>query len=244
MNSNCELEAADGRLENLLSLKAEVIAELSACKNDRAKQQNLTHWLQRELDLEGRQESLWEEMKALAAERHKTAGTTNFGGREEPRGDEIEGEESTLRPGGKERASECRTAFLDREKFRGRALTKIRGVYYKGTAGLSVGITWSAESDQTWFWNLKDGRFQEAILLCENGQDSVQALRLPKPFLDQYGPKLSRDRKGMVKFYVQRKGNRTQLQVPDPIGWVDVTSILDVEILNCPHEHSNRGGQA
>jgi hypothetical protein len=245
MNTKPEIGSADNELGALLTFKAEVIAELSHCKNDRAKQQKLTHWLQRELDLEGRQESLWEEMKVLAAERQEVANiiknrNAEFAGTGESNGGDIESAESALRPGGKERAAECRAAYLEREKFRGRALTKIRGIYYKGPAGLSVGITWSGESDQTWFFNLKDGRFHEAVLLCENGQASVQALRLPRPFLDQYGRKLSRDKNGMVKFYIQLRGGRMQLQVPEPVGWVDVTPFMDAENLNCSHEKYKR----
>ena len=239
MNTKLEADSVKKMFDKLIALRAEAQREVAAC-NDRAKLQKLMHWLQREIDLEGRQHGLWDEMQNLAAERFEGAGATTRGNAEFPgeglaEGKRSEGGECLVRPGGKERASECRTAYLEREKARGRALNRIRGIYYKGVAGLIVGVTWSSESAQTWFFNLKKGRFQEAVLLCENGNASVQVVRLPKSFIDQYGCYLSCDKKGMVKFFIQRRGGKLQLQVLDPVGWVDVTSYMDAESLNCPH---------
>lgn len=99
------------------------------------------------------------------------------------------------------------------------------------------GLTFSSEKKDkkgTWFLNLQQGEFDEAVLLCEITGDAVLPVSLPKGFLDRSGRSLSRDSKRQIKFNVVRQNNRYFLQIPDPVGPVDVTENVDREILRYP----------
>ena len=85
---------------------------------------------------------------------------------------------------------------------------------------------------------LLNGQFEEAVLLCEVSRDTVQVIHLPKSFFERYGRQTSRDRNGQVKFNVAARDGRFSVQVPDPIGWIDVTEYADTKPLICPRfEH-------
>jgi len=110
----------------------------------------------------------------------------------------------------------------------------VRTAYYRNDGGLIVGITFSSEKRDkkgTWFLNLKGQQFQEAVLLCELSQRAVQAIHLPKTFLDKYERNMSKDHKGQVKFNVTLSNGRFCLLIPEPVGSVDVMEYLDGEPL-------------
>ena len=230
----------------LIGIKNEIIEEMSKCKNETAKLRQLNDWLRRELDLESRHQGILAEADRLINERKGRDGQggqhgddKELGNSREPAQLNTRGGPNLRRTGGKERARECRAAYIEREKRRGKNLVKIRSAYYRNDAGSVVGITFSSEKKDkkgAWFLNLQDGQFQEAVLLCETSSDSVQAVHLPKHFLEKIGRDLSKDDKGqVVKFNVLRQNGRFSLQIPEPVGPVDVTEFVDGEPFICPH---------
>jgi hypothetical protein len=224
-------------------LKEAVIKEMDKRKNETAKLRQLNDWLRRELDLESRHLGFLAEVETLVTERRQEGrqdshiGKDNYLNQETADKDDLV-TEGLQQPGGKQRAHECRTAYVGREKKRGKNLMHVRSAYYRNDVGQIVGITFSSEKRDkkgTWFLNLKDEQFQEAVLLCEMSQDSVQVIHLPKRFLDKYARNMSKDHKGQVKFNVTRSNGRFYLLIPEPVGSVDVMEYVDSEPLVCPH---------
>lgn len=230
-----ELNENENAWRELVAIRDEVLQEMPASKNDRAKLREMSEWLRRELDLESRYQGLLGEAAKLVTGRP----TMKAGqGQAKPTTTEIEsvvsaagGQEEVRRSGGKDRARQFRTAYIAREKVRGRNLTRLRSVYYRTPAGSVLGITYSGEKQGTWFLNLQDGAFQEAVLLCEIGAETAEVVHLPKAFFDQYGGQLSQDGKGQTKFNLARRNGRFFLQIPGPTGWVDVQEYVDHEPL-------------
>jgi hypothetical protein len=70
-------------------------------------------------------------------------------------------------------------------------LTNTGGIYFRDEKGVVLGVTFSSEDDGTWFLNLKKGRFDEAVLLCQTRADLAQVINLPRAFLDRYGRQLT-----------------------------------------------------
>jgi len=200
-----------------------------------------TDWLRRALELETKHQALLAEVERLVSERSESQNehdTEKSPAEQEAGGHDGAGSVGLKHHGGKARADECRDAYLEREKTRGNTLSRVRRGYYKNAAGLTMGITYSSEDRRKpcpWFLNLKDGQFEEAVLLCEISQESVQVIHLPKTFFHRYGRQLSRDKKGQVKFNIAQRNGRFALQVPGLVGWVDVTDYLEGEPLHCPH---------
>ncbi len=228
------------QLENL---KGEVIKEMNARKKETAKLRQLNDWLRRELDLESRHLGFLAEVESLLTEHRREPRQESHSGEDQHLNQEEADDdlvtEGLKQPGGKERAQECRIAYVGREKKRGKNLMHVRSAYYRNDAGHIVGITFSSEKKDkkgTWFLNLKNEQFQEAVLLCEMSQDSVQAIHLPKRFLDKYARNMSRDHKGQIKFNVTRLNSRFSLLIPEPVGSVDVMEYVDRELLLCPHQ--------
>ncbi len=215
----------------LITIKHEIIGEMHAFKNETAKLRLLNDWLRRELDLESRYQGLLAEAERLINERNDRDGQQM----PEPVPGDA-GEQTSQRIGAKERASAYRTAYVVREKRRGKNLIKVRSAYYRNDVGVIVGITYSSEKKlkkDAWFLNLQDKQFQEAVLLCETGPNSAQAIHLTAPFFEKYGRTLSKDEKRQVKFNVLRLHGRFYLQIPEPVGSVDVTEYVDGEPLIC-----------
>jgi hypothetical protein len=213
-------------------------AETAARKKQTDKLLEATDWLRRAQELESRHLELLRQVEKLTLEWDSpTDEKLTF---EQPanfpsRTNEIVYSDDS---GGKPRASECRGAFLDREKKRGNPLRRLRGSYFKNTAGLTIGITWSFESKDKscpWFFNLLEGQFDEAVLLCEINKEAVQVIHLPKTFLDRYAKQMSRGKNGRIMFNVGKRNGIFFLQLPNPVGWVDVSNYAEKEPLACPH---------
>lgn len=192
-------------------------------------------WLRRVLDLEARHQELLVQAGRLVSEldRPQIQGEKSIEAQKTTKNNATD----LQRFGGKPRSEECTLAYVMRERKRGNILRKISRGYYSTNAGLIVGITASENKDKkdVWFLNRKDGQFQEAVLLCEKDRDSVYVVHLPKSFLDRHTRQMSRDKKGQVKFNVERRNGTFSLQVPKPIGRLDVTDYVEREPLICPH---------
>jgi hypothetical protein len=214
-------------------------AETAARKKETNRLLETTDWLRRAKELETRQHELVRQAERLVAERRTPVDSkkTNV---EKLQSGKNEAEVTTSNDlGGKPRADECRGAYLSRERKRGNILSHIRRSYYKNPAGLSVGITWSKEDTAKscpWFLNLLDGEFDEAVLLCEISKEAVQVIHLPKTFFDRYGKQMSRGKKGQIKFNVSKRNGHFHLQVPKPVGWIDIADYTDKEPLICPRD--------
>jgi hypothetical protein len=223
----------------LAVIKDSVLNEMNTCKNETAKLRQLNDWLRRELDLESRHQGFLSEVQSLVNEHRQGELQDSQRCLDKHHYQESVDEDDLVRgssyqPGGKQRAHECRIAYVGREKKRGRNLMHVRTAYYRNDGGLIVGITFSSEKRDkkgTWFLNLKGQQFQEAVLLCELSQRAVQAIHLPKTFLDKYERNMSKDHKGQVKFNVTLSNGRFCLLIPEPVGSVDVMEYLDGEPL-------------
>jgi hypothetical protein len=192
-------------------------------------------WLRRVLDLETRHQELLMQAGRLVSELDKPQIQS---GRSIEAPEKIKNEASSLqRFGGKPRAEECTFAYVMREKKRRNILREVSRGYYSTNTGLIIGITASENKDKkdVWFLNRKAGQFQEAVLLCEKDRDSVYVVHLPKSFLDRHVQQMSRDKKGQIKFNIERRNETFSLQVPKPIGRLDVTNYVESEPLICPH---------
>jgi hypothetical protein len=145
------------------------------------------------------------------------------------------GETWTLADLGKgERARIARHAFFARQREKGKSYTKVGRIYFRSDEGVVLGITFSSDKGNGyWFLNLKEGEFQEAVLLCQTGPRSVRALYLPKIIVNKYAGQMSEDHKGEIKFNVRRQEDKFLLDIPQPVGPVDVTSHFDGEELEC-----------
>jgi hypothetical protein len=211
-------------------------AEIAARKKETNKLLEATDWLRRAKELETRHSELLKQAERLVRERHGSDDTASIG--KQVNLDSDDSTSASADFGGKFRADECRAAYLDRERKKGNPLNRVRRSYFKNAVGLTVGITYSSEDRSKscpWFLNLLDGQFDEAVLLCEITKEAVQVIHLPKTFLDRYGKQMSRGKKGQIKFNVSKRNGHFHLQVPNPVGWIDVTDFTEKESLICPH---------
>jgi hypothetical protein len=215
--------------------KASVRARIGACGEDHGSLRSLTEWLQRELDCESKYNALMDEAKQLIAERSEPVARTTSA---EPEVSQKQTGANTWTFAGlpkSERGRVARLAFFEQQRKKGKTYKKVGRIYYKNGDGNVQGITFSSynESNGTWFLNLKIDGFQDAILLCQIGPRSIRAVYLPRTIFQKYGNQLSRDHKGMVKFNIRREGEKFVLDVPQPVGPVDVTTYADPEVLEC-----------
>lgn len=213
-------------------------AETAARKKETNRLLETTDWLRRAKELETRRHELLRQAERLVAEKRAPLDSKETREEKLHSGKNEKEVISSNGSGGKERADECRGAYLSRESKRGNILSHIRRSYYKNPSGLSVGITWSKEDKEKscpWFLNLLAGEFDEAVLLCEISKDAVQVIHLPKTFFDRYGKQMSRGKKGQIKFNVAKRNGRFHLQLPNPVGWIDATDYTEKEPLVCPH---------
>ena len=133
-----------------------------------------------------------------------------------------------------ERARVARRAYFDRQKEKGKTYRQVGRIYYRNDEGTTAGITFSSDKgDGSWFLNLKAGAFQECVFLCQTGSKSVKVIHLPKAFVERHERHLSKDRKNEIKFNFVRDGGKWLLEIPQPVGPVDVTSFVEREELVC-----------
>lgn len=128
--------------------------------------------------------------------------------------------------GGKRRAQDFRKAYWKSEKENGRRLTPVESDYFRDAMGSKVGITWSEENGSKWFLNLMEGKFDEAVLLCQVKPEESVAIQLPKSFVNRYWHNFSRDEKGEVKFNVVRDRGRFYIRLPEPVGLTDISEFV------------------
>jgi hypothetical protein len=72
------------------------------------------------------------------------------------------------------------------------------------------------------------------ILLCEVRPDASKVLTLPTEFMNRYWHAFSRDQKGEMKFNVVNQRGRLHLQIPQPVGLVDVADFVSPDLLIAP----------
>jgi hypothetical protein len=214
-------------------------AETSARRKETEKLLESTDWLRRAAELAKRYQGLMAQAEQLVLERREPRSANDRGQpRLEPETAPSSSEEivESGTVGGKVRADECRDTYVAREKRRGNTLNRLRRGYYQNRDGSTVGITYSShkkDKKDTWFLNLQEGQFQEAVLLCEASSDSVHVIHLPMTFMTRYGRQMSRDGKGQVKFNVSRRNGRFLLQVPEPVGWLEIMEYVESDPLVC-----------
>jgi hypothetical protein len=220
--------------EMLNEQKAEVRAKIGACGEDHGTLRNLTEWLRRELDCEAKYNVLVSEAKQLVAERSAPV-AENASAQQKLRQKETGGNTWTFADLPKsERGRVARLAFFDQQKKKGKTYMKVGRIYYKNGEGIVQGVTFSSDKGNgSWFLNLKADGFQDGILLCQTGPRSIKAVYLPKTIFQKYGHRMSKDHKGMVKFNLRCEGEKFILDVPQPVGPVDVTTYVDAEELEC-----------
>jgi len=213
-------------------------AETAARKKQTDKLLEATDFLRRAQELETRNLELLRHVNKLTHERNSAINENPLIERPASLSSGVNGIVSSDDSGGKPRASECRGAFFDRERKLGNPLKRLRCSYFKNAAGLTIGITWSSEDKDKrcpWFFNLLEGQFDEAVLLCEINNDLVQVIHLPKTFFDRYAKQMSRGKKRRIMFNVGKRNGDFSLQLPNPVGWVDVSNYTEKEPLLCPH---------
>lgn len=136
---------------------------------------------------------------------------------------------------GKRRADDFRLAYYRSEKALGNKLTRIDSDYFLDKSGVKVGITWSKEIEPgKWFLNLMEGKFNEAILLCQTKPDESVVIALPRSFIDRHWHSLSKDAKREVKFSILRERGRFFIRLSEPTGLVDVSEFLRGERVISP----------
>jgi hypothetical protein len=221
--------------ETLQEQKAAVQAKIGTSGDDDETLRGLMSWLQREMDCKAKYNALVSEAEQLVAERSAHVVEPPSA---QPKVSQKETGASTWTFADlpkSERGRVARLAFFNHQKKKGKTYTKVGRIYYKNSEGTVQGITFSSynESNGTWFLNLKVDGFQDAILLCQTGPRSIRAVYLSKTIFQKYGNQMSRDHKGMVKFNIRREGEKFMLDVPQPVGPVDITAYADPEVLDC-----------
>jgi len=226
-----EFDSDPDTWQSLQASKTLVLQQMAGSRNDNAKLSALTDWLRRELDLEAKYKSLLNQAAGLVAEQQSPSATS--GRQESPVAEPAQGDE-TGQMSGREMANAFRQAYLTRQKENGNHFVKIGRIYYRARQGAIVGITASAEekrtNESTWFLNLKEGEFHEAVLLCQTAPLAARPIHLPKAFIDTHSKRFSRDEKGKVKFNVARRNDRFWVHIPGDVGWVDVQQFVEEEV--------------
>ncbi|MBI5017163.1 MAG: hypothetical protein HZB55_16975 [Deltaproteobacteria bacterium] len=115
---------------------------------------------------------------------------------------------------GRDGGERARVALVAKLAAAGVAFQRVRGAIYKTPSGALVGIAYATErQSDRWFLGLTEGRFDHALLLCEEEPGRVHALVLPRGFFEEHGKSLSRS-KGGLKFNVVRSGPSFFVTVP------------------------------
>jgi len=136
-------------------------------------------------------------------------------------------------PGGKSRADDFRRAYYRRRKDDGKPLKWIESDYFEDESGCRLGVTWSKEGNGCWFLNLMEGKFDEAVLLCQIRTDAARVIHLPRPFVNRWWHSLSRDKKGEIKFKVVKHHGHFCIDPLKPADRVDVSEFVENEPLVC-----------
>lgn len=114
----------------------------------------------------------------------------------------------------KERGRRHRENFVRTLANMGVVLQPLKGVIFRSPRGILVGIASASESKKkdSWFLGLPEGRFEQAVLLCEEHSGNLRHFSLPKEFMSEHGEALSR-KDGQIKFNVFRR-NEFVLHLP------------------------------
>lgn len=113
---------------------------------------------------------------------------------------------------GREGGENARAAMIQTLSTAGIRLTRVKGATYKLQTGALLGIAYATERQPNrWFLGLTRGRFDHAILLCEESPERVHPLFLSAEFLASH--RLSASGDG-IKFNVTRSGNLFHLNIP------------------------------
>jgi hypothetical protein len=223
----------------LLAQKAAVLAGIGDSRHDNVKLRQLTEWIRRELDLESKHKSILSEAECLIAERQR--GVTEGSAKKPKSKADLEAEAGWKFAdlSKQERVKVARRSYFKRQEELGNHCEQVKGktIYRRKIDGAEFGITFSIDKVdkgvKKWFLGLPKNLFQEAVLLCQCGPRSVKVIHLPKEFCEIYGKQLSVGKKGQVKFNILREGNKWRIEVPQPVGVLDVTNYADSDELVC-----------
>jgi hypothetical protein len=131
--------------------------------------------------------------------------------------------------GGKRRAQEFRLAYYKRRKASASPLKYVDSDYFRDAGGTRVGVTWSKKHERGWFLNLLEGKFDEAVLLCQVLPNESVVVRLPPAVINRYWHSWSRDENGEMKFNIVQERGRWFLRVPEPVGLVPADDYVEKE---------------
>lgn len=114
---------------------------------------------------------------------------------------------------GREGGERARISIVNVLSAAGIELQRIKGATYRLPNGSLIGIAYATERQPNrWFLGLTRGKFDHALLLCEETPEKVHALVLSQDFLAKHG-KLSSSGDG-IKFNVTRSGSSFHLNIP------------------------------
>lgn len=128
---------------------------------------------------------------------------------------------------GREGGERARAVIVNALSAAGVEIQRLKGAIYRLPTGALLGIAYATERQPNrWFLGLTKGKFEHAILLCEETPDKIHALVLSQDFLTKHG-KLSSSGSG-EKFNVTRTGSSFYLNFPGkgavPVPKLDVFS--------------------
>lgn len=130
---------------------------------------------------------------------------------------------------GREAGRALRAAFLKSAADRGLRLTPSSGAIYRTPSGTRVGIAAATERRQNrWFFGLKSGGFDAAVLIAQSSSGKVADVCLPADFIRKIGSRLSVS-VGQSKFNLVRRDGHLQLYVPgmDPVSVEELVGAVD-----------------
>ena len=136
--------------------------------------------------------------------------------------------------GGKSRAEEFRDVLYRRRKSAGKGLSWAEPDYFADGSGCRLGVTWAKEERGSWCLRLVEGKFDDAVLLCQSRPNAALIIRLPRDFVSCYLRNLSRGQGGEIRLNVVLRRGYFYLNVPEPVGSVDISKFLEKELLLVP----------
>ena len=127
----------------------------------------------------------------------------------------------------KAKGEERRKIFIQRAEMKGITLNQIRGVRYNSKNHNLIGIASASEvTPNHWFMGLPPEQYDTVVLLCENDKGNVITFIPPKDFIQKYFNHFSRDKKGQIKFNINKKFDKYLMSIPDTDGF-DVRYMID-----------------
>ena len=108
---------------------------------------------------------------------------------------------------GSSESAKARGMRIQREFAARHTLLQFKGQEFRTSQGLSVGIATATEDKRRnrWFLGLPGRKFDVTVLVCDH-EGRLLEFVIPAEVIDGVWEKLSRDKKGHLKFNVRREG--------------------------------------